>query len=182
MSSCPQEDSMVEMQGVGRGPQRTVFEREHGDVEFRHVEPLQAAVVRVRTAATGLPGAIGDALREIMQRTAGLGIETTGAPFTRYLSFGGPELTAEVGIPVEGLGPVPTTGRMTPSRLPGGRIASIVHVGAYERLDETYAALAAELEARGLAPTGPMWETYWSDPATDPDPGTWRTEICLPLD
>jgi AraC family transcriptional regulator len=173
---------MVEMQGVGPGAPRSVFERDHGDVEFRHVEPLQAAVVRVRTAATGLPGAIGDALREILQRTAGLGIETTGPPFTRHLSYGGPELTAEVGVPVAGLGPVPTTGRMTPSRLPGGRIVSIVHVGPYERLDETYAALAAELEARGLAATGPLWEVYWSDPEMNPDPETWRTEICLPLD
>jgi len=61
---------------------------------------------------------------------------------------------------------------VVPSQLPAGTIACATHVGPYESLAETYSA------TQGLALSGPMWEVYLSDPQLEPDPSTWRTDVC----
>jgi hypothetical protein len=38
------------------------------------------------------------------------------------------------------------------------------HLGPYEKLAETYTALANRAATQGLALSGPMWEVYLSDP------------------
>jgi AraC family transcriptional regulator len=32
-----------------------------------------------------------------------------------------------------------------------------------------------------LTPSDEMWEVYLSDPQTEPDPATWRTQIFWPV-
>lgn len=34
--------------------------------------------------------------------------------------------------------------------------------------------------AAAAKPAGDLWEVYFSDPASEPDPATWRTEIVQP--
>jgi effector-binding domain-containing protein len=107
------------------------------------------------------------------------GVDLAGAPFARYLSFGD-RIRAEIGFPV--MRPAPDIGRVVPGRLPGGRVASIVHVGSYDGLEQTYGLLTRWLAELGLQATGPLWEVYWSDPEVETDPATWRTEIFAPVD
>jgi effector-binding domain-containing protein len=52
-----------------------------------------------------------------------------------------------------------------------------VHVGPYEAMTETYQALVGWSEAEGLRLGEDMWEIYLSDPSTEPDPATWRTQV-----
>ena len=168
---------MVEMTAP-QGPQgKTVFERAAGDVELRTEVPRDAAVVRVEGPAGDLPVLIGPAFGEVAGAMGQAGVGIAGEPFTRYLAWDGGRVEAEVGFPV--LRPAPAVGRVYPTTLPGGEVASIVHVGPYDTLHETYAQLQAWLGARGWSPTGPMWEVYWSEPVGDPS--TWRTEICWPV-
>jgi hypothetical protein len=126
-----------------------------------------------------MPTAVGEAIGEVEARMAEAGVTVAGPPFARYLAFG-PAVVAEVGCPV--WRPAPHVGRVYPGQLPGGRSASILHVGPYEDLEGTYTALQAWLDEVGATATGPMWEIYWSDPGAEPDPATWRTEILVPLD
>ena len=65
--------------------------------------------------------------------------------------------------------------------LPGGRAAQVVHVGSFATLERTYTALQAWMAERGLTPGPVVWERYLSDPATEPDPATWRTLIVWPI-
>ena len=76
----------------------------------------------------------------------------------------------------------PRMGRVVPGRLPGGRVASIVHIGPFDGLEQTYGLMHRWLAELGLQPTGPLWEVYWSDPEAEPDPATWRTEIFAPIE
>lgn len=64
----------------------------------------------------------------------------------------------EIGAEVEG--PFVPIGRVVPSALPAGRVATTVHRGAYERIGEAYEALGAWCEERGLERAGPSWEIY----------------------
>ena len=159
--------------------ERTVFDRPAGEVELRELAAMATAVVRASTTVAGLKAEIGDALHEVELLTARAAVNVVGPPFVRYLDWSEGHLVAEIGFPVAR--PMQVAGRVEPSELPSGRVATVVHVGRYETIATTYALMTARLEELGLHATGPMWEVYWSDPQRQPDPATWRTEIVYPV-
>jgi AraC family transcriptional regulator len=72
-------------------------------------------------------------------------------------------------------------GEMQSAVLPAGPVAVAVHVGPYELLSDTHAAIERWIEAEGLKVAGAPWESYITDPAQHPSPQDWRTEVCWPL-
>jgi len=156
-----------------------VFERAHATPEIHRLAMRETAVVAIDVAPDEIAAAVGVAIGEVEAAMRTAGVDLAGPPFARYLAFG-PRIHAEVGFPVRR--PAPDIGRVVPGRLPGGRVASIVHVGSYHGLERTYAELTRWLAELGLQPAGPLWEVYWSDPEVDTNPATWRTEIFAPLE
>jgi AraC family transcriptional regulator len=71
---------------------------------------------------------------------------------------------------------------LTELRLPAGRYACTVHVGAYEKLGDTWTRLmGAWLPASGeRVGEGVSYERYINDPSTAA-PQDLRTELCVPL-
>jgi effector-binding domain-containing protein len=157
-----------------------VFDRGADDVEIHVLHPQEAAIVRVDVPLPELPDAIGRALREVHEQMVAAGVDLAGPPFTRYPSVEPPRITAECGFPV--MRPAPAVGRVEPAQIPGGRVASMIHLGAYDTIDQTYDHLQRLLDAAALHAAGPMWEVYWTDPDMEPDISRWRTEIIVPLD
>jgi effector-binding domain-containing protein len=45
----------------------------------------------------------------------------------------------------------------------------------------TYQALVSWVGEHGGELAGDPWEVYFSDPAREPDPRRWRTEIVMPF-
>lgn len=82
----------------------------------------------------------------------------------------------EVGVQVAG--PFDPAGRVVPSVLPAGEVASTVHRGPYDKLEEAHVALRAWCEARRHVLTRTRWEIYgdWHE-----DPNELETEICYLL-
>lgn len=158
---------------------RPAAERPHAEPEIHRLPMRETAVVPIDVPPEEFPDAIGHAIGEVATAMGAAGVDLAGPPFARYLAFG-PRIRAEVGFPVQR--PAPDVGRVVAGRLPGGRVASVVHVGPYDGLAETYGLLTRWLGELGLRMTGDMWEVYWSDPETDPDPATWRTEIFAPIE
>ncbi|MBV8219839.1 MAG: GyrI-like domain-containing protein [Solirubrobacterales bacterium] len=78
----------------------------------------------------------------------------------------------EVGVLAPG--PFSPAGRVVPSQLPGGRVATAVHRGDYGQLGSTHAAVREYLAAHGLEAAGPLWEIYGHWRA---DPSELETEI-----
>ena len=65
--------------------------------------------------------------------------------------------------------------------LPSAQLAVAVHEGPYDRLDQTYGALADVVAESGLGLDAPIRERYLvSVPDTD-DPMNYRTEVCWPV-
>jgi effector-binding domain-containing protein len=155
------------------------LERDPGVVELHDVAAHDTAVIRVSTTVDGLKTEIGDALHEIELLTRRAGVGVSGPPFVRYLDWTDRHLVAEIGMPVAR--PMPAAGRVEPSELPGGRVASVIHLGPYETIATTYQLMTARLEELGLRATGPMWEIYWTDPDRFVQPETWRTEVVYPV-
>ena len=67
-------------------------------------------------------------------------------------------------------------------RVPPGKYASTIHVGAYDGLGKSWAALKQEIAARGLRATGAVsYEVYLNDP-TSAAPGDLQTELFMPVE
>ncbi len=107
------------------------------------------------------------------------GLPVAGWPVARYVAMGPGLWTVEAAMPL--LSPAPACGEMQPGSLPAGPAAFAVHIGAYERLPDTHAAIERWIEAQGYRVGGAPWESYVTDPAQHPDAADWRTEVYWPL-
>jgi len=147
--------------------------------ELVEMGPRPAAVVRATMAVSDLPSFFGRALGAVAAAAAGQGRELVGEPFAFYP--GAPTDVVEVaaGFPVSVA--VEPADDVVPMELPGGRVATTVHVGPYDTMQKTYAEMHAWMAGQGLTPADHMWEVYLSDPSTEPDPSTWRTQIFWPV-
>jgi effector-binding domain-containing protein len=108
-----------------------------------------------------------------------LGAQPAGPPVGVYR--GDPERGFDViaGFPVAGaVAPPPG---LEAVQLPGGEAVATIHVGSYDSMETTYAALGAWMKEHDLTPGELMWEEYLTDPGTNPDPAGWRTRIVIPL-
>lgn len=106
------------------------------------------------------------------------GARLAGPPFARYHRLAEDRFAVDAGFPVSTA--IDADGDVRPSQLPGGLAAVTVHTGPYEDMAPAYEALASWVNSHGGEPVGEPWEVYFSDPASEPDPATWRTEIVQP--
>jgi effector-binding domain-containing protein len=77
--------------------------------------------------------------------------------------------------------PVPESGRVKVYTLPGGRMASLIHRGSFQTIDQAYAALMSWIEANGYRMAGPDREIYLQG-GTDPNDASNITEIQQPVE
>lgn len=134
--------------------------------------------MRRKVKQTEVSSALMEILPRVYAHAQQKGIALAGPPFCRYAAWG-PLLTLEAGMPVsarvDGEGPIES------GTLKGGPAAKTTHAGAYDKLGEAHAALETWVDAEGVARAGAPWESYVTDPAENPDPGAWKTDIFLPL-
>lgn len=147
--------------------------------EIIELAPQDTAVVRDRVPLEGMPKFFGRAFAEVFHAVSAQGLKPTGPPFGFYPSPPGDTVEVEAGVAVSG--PVSPAGEVVPGMLPGGRVAHGIHIGSYDDLHRTYAALQEWVGTQGVALGSAMWEVYMSDPAAEPDPASWRTEIFWPV-
>jgi effector-binding domain-containing protein len=154
------EENMIEVEVVDRVPQLAAV---------RHAElPMEE-----------LSGFFDSVFGDVAAAVATAGGTITGPPIGHFPTPPGEVFVVNAGFPVSS--PVDSPDDVHTIELPGGPAAVVIHVGSYDTLPDTYAALTAWLAAEGRTPSGPMWESYLSDPSAEPDPSTWRTEIVCPL-
>ncbi len=120
------------------------------------------------------------AFAETMAALQAQGVDPVGAPFGKYYGRPTDTVDVEAGFPVATA--VAPSGSVATGTLPGGRVVEAVHVGPYDTMEDTYSALERFFAETGLVPGDVMWESYVTDPGTEPDPARWRTQICWPVD
>jgi effector-binding domain-containing protein len=145
--------------------------------------------IRADVTMQQLPG-LADRLGEVFGWLAAQAIVPAGPPFFRYHVIDMErQLQVEAGVPV----PTAVEGddRMTAGVLPAGRYATAIHVGHYDGLIGAVDNLLQWAEAQGLewdksaAEDGERWgcrlEIYLTDPAEEPDPAKWETQLAFRL-
>lgn len=148
-------------------------------IERRELRACPTAVVRATLAVLEIGPFVGQAFTTVAQALAIQRVVPTGPPFARYGRLSHSKFAVEAGFPTEEeLSP---TGEVVASSLPGGPAAVATYVGPYEQMEPAYEALANWIVEHGGEPQGDPWEVYFSDPAQEPDPQKWRTEIMMPF-
>ena len=157
-------------------------------IQDRTEQPYVA--IRARAQMRELDRVIAQLLGEVGAWLGQHGVAPAGAPFVRYLvvDMEG-DLDIEVGFPVASASD--GSGRVTAGVLPGGRYASIIHTGHYDGVRGANMALIDWAARQGLVwDTRPAehgqgfsarLETYHTDPAREPDPAKWETEVAIRL-
>jgi effector-binding domain-containing protein len=147
-------------------------------------EQAYVGITEVATLAEW--GRVNALVPEVLEWLTGHGAAPAGPPIYRYYAGEpGGEIEVEVGWPVSG--EVPASDRVTAGTLPAGRYAVLVHRGHPDSIGQSFAALEAWSQR-----TGENWEfadgrwscryeSYRTDPAVEPDPARWETEICYKL-
>ena len=118
------------------------------------------------------------------------GVPVAGAPFFRYRVIDmSADLVVEAGIPLTSR--IDVAAPMFVDSLPGGRYATVTHVGHPGELMAVTARLLDWGNDQGLAwdmeptPTGEVWgcrlEMLMTDPAEEPDMHKWTTVLMFKL-
>ena len=141
-------------------------------------QPTQPAVaIRTKIPDDGVGGLVGELIGEVWGFLEAKGVHPTGGPYARTIYMPGTDI--EVGFIVEH--PLAGEGRVISSELPGGRAAIATHIGPYDQLGPVHKAVLTWVAEHNLQPAGAPWELYLSDPAREPDPKNWRTDVVLPV-
>lgn len=152
-------------------------------VTRKELTPQPVLVVRRKVKRSAIAATIGEALPLVFAFAQQHGIAFAGPPLTRYVEMDFGMVTMEPGMPIAG--GLSNSASIEPGiiadMLPGGPVASTLHIGPYESLTDAYAAIQQWIETQGLAAAGAPWESYLTDPGENPDPATWKTEIFWPV-
>ena len=151
-------------------------------IQTRSAQPYAAIASATSMRGGGFGDVIDASLPAVLEHLASVGVEPVGPPFVIYrvIDMEG-DLQIEVGWPVAS--EIPPDDRVTTGTLPAGRYVVGTHVGPYDGLLDANATLQEWAESQGStwAMHGDRWdarfESYLSDPQTEPDPARWRTEI-----
>ena len=136
---------------------------------------------------------IADQIPRVIESAVALGLTPAGAPFLRYDVIDmARELAIEAGIPLaDDVPPGTPLGDLEAGVLPGGRYATVVHVGHPATLADATGSLLRWAADAGLTfdvrtdERGDVWgcrlESYLTDPRDEPDMSRWETELAFRL-
>ncbi len=144
--------------------------------EARNVQ--ETAVARATLTVAEIGPWLGKTYAAVARLLADRQAGPAGPPFARYHMLGEDRFEVEAGFPATR--PIEGNGATQPSELPGGQVAITIHIGPYDQMVPAYQALASWVSEHGGELGGDPWEVYFSDPSTEPDPATWRTQIVQP--
>ncbi len=139
-------------------------------VSERAVSAQPTAVVRETTSWDAFPALWPRLLTEVWEAVRS---DAEIAPGRNVLLYRDDVPNVEVGVEVGGL--FGAVGRVVPSTLPAGRVATVTHRGRYEDLGSAHEAVIAWCETRGLRRAGVRWEVYghwneeWTDETAEPE-------------
>jgi effector-binding domain-containing protein len=145
--------------------------------EITTAEAVTTAAIRRTVPMSELADFYDTAYRELAETLAAQGVRPSGPAFGLY--HGAPAKTADVEAGFATDRAVEPAGGVIASSLPGGRVARLVHHGAYDALGESWERLHLWVVEQGLRPGDVMWEVYVTEPSPDIDPAELRTELNL---
>ena len=145
----------------------------------KQVEGRPFVAVRTSTTMDKIGEVMGPLFGEVYAHIQQSGQQPAGMPFAMYHAMDNDTVDLECGMPVAS--PDEGAGRVKAGELPAGTVATVIHVGPYDALPQTWSSLLEWMGSQGLQPAGAPWEVYVTDPGAEPDQSKWRTDIFFPV-
>lgn len=150
----------------------------------RTAQPYAAILLRVRQPE--IPQQAPPLHDAVAEWLSARGLKPAGAPFFNYTRMD-EILEMEVGWPTATV--LEPEGDVITGTLPAGRYASVRYTGPYGGLYDAHSQLRGWLEVQGVLPENSgadagrstLLEIYETDPAEEPDPQKWITDIAFKL-
>jgi AraC family transcriptional regulator len=149
------------------------------EIEVKEVKAQPVVQIRFKAKREEIGGKLGMAYGRIMAHIAKSGGEPTMMPLSRF--YGEEDGVIDMAAAIAVQEPVNGEGDIESTELPAGNTVTAWHLGHYDKLPETYMRVTQWLTDHGHTVAGPSWEIYWTDPAAEPDPNKWQTQIFMPL-
>ena len=131
------------------------------EINVEQIGPQTAAAVVRTVPITKIGPFISEAFGVVIAELAAQNMTAAGPPFARYTMLGDAfEVTA--GFPTPR--PIAGTQRVIGTTLPGGTVATTMHVGAYDAVKDAYDAVMSWLPEHGMHVAGDPWEVYLDGP------------------
>jgi len=133
------------------------------EVSLEERAEQRVAVLRAQVSHDAIADFMGRAFGAVLAAIGGeAGV--AGPPFARY-EFAPEGFMIEAGFPV--IDEVPAGSDVEVTSLPGGVVATLMHVGPYDELGGAYGFLEKWLTDHGYAPSGGPWESYLDGPEVE---------------
>ena len=146
--------------------------------EIKEHPTKPALTVRKKVSVQELPQVLGMTYGIIAQYLGELGEQPIGPPFVAYYNMDMQNLDIEIGFPVSKK--LPEKGDIKASEMAGGKVATCLHTGPYDKIEPAYNTLNKWIEDNGYEATGVAYEIYLNDPRETP-PQELQTQILFPL-
>jgi effector-binding domain-containing protein len=134
--------------------------------------------IQTKVKIEDIPSYMGKAYGELFVFIQAKGLVLMGPPMVYYNSWNDKEVDMTLGFPVAG--PFHAEGMFKAFELPSVKAVTIVHVGPYQTLMQSYMAIEQWMKEKGLVPAQFMWEEYLNDPS-EVSPQELRTKITWPI-
>jgi effector-binding domain-containing protein len=147
------------------------------EVQLGHVGPRPIAVVRRRAALAELSRVVPETIGDVWtyHRTV-RPLPQPGHNVAVYSNCVNGEVDLEGGCEVAE--PFDGDGRVVCSAIPGGLVASLLHVGPYSALGDAHTAVGRWCREQGYQFAGPSWEVYGHERGDGSPP---QTLVCYLL-
>ncbi len=137
--------------------------------------------IRDSVSQTEMNNIHGKIYAKINQHMDEKGITLNEFPLVIYHFWSDTLIDIEVGLPVQD-STIVGNDEIKINKIRSTYVVTAVHYGTYERLPETYFGINEWMRKNKVVVTGPPWESYLVDPATEPDPNKWKTAIYFPIE
>lgn len=145
------------------------------EMEVVEREAQPALVIEFDCQLEDMPSELSAKMNSVYQYAREHGAEVIGQPFVRHSTLNTNLRTFQAGIPIR----IAIEGSETIKSitLPGGQVATTMHVGPHDSLDVGHRTLHSWVRDNDFKLVGGPWEVYLSDPMLEPDPSQHKTEL-----
>ena len=143
------------------------------------VDAVTTAVIATVVEMSHMSAFFDRAFSAVARVLGSQGIDPVGSAFALHRRPVTDTADLEVGFPTDRA--VTADGDVRAILLPGGRVARLVHHGAFDGLPGAWERLESWIAEQGLTPGDTMWEVYVTEPSPDMDPADLRTELNWPV-
>jgi effector-binding domain-containing protein len=148
------------------------------EISEKELAPQLALTYRTRATMTTIGEKISVGFGVLMEHAEKTGTQWAGPPFILYPEP--PEGDYEILICMPAMAGAAGDEQVALEEIPGGRVATTMHVGPYEEVGEAYTALQKWMADNGCRPAGAPREVYLNEPGEVPG-SELLTEVDWPI-